>query len=94
MASFFTASRTPTSTISRYDAGNLYLQSQILFYSSEQEIINAAAEQPHTTGSLGAEIRPFKRVRIVENWMTDRFHDAGSSSSLDTLLVAGSPAAA
>ncbi len=74
----------------QYDAGNLYLQSQVLFYSSEQEIINAAAQQPHTTGSLGAEIRPFKRVRIVENWMTDRFHDAGSSSSLDTLLAAGS----
>lgn len=77
----------------QYDAGNLYLQSQVLFYSSEQEIINAAAEQPHTTGSFGAEIRPFKRVRIVENWMTDRMHDAGSANSLDTLLVSGSPLA-
>lgn len=75
------------------NGGNLYLQSQILFYSSEQEIINAAAEQPHTTGNFGAEIRPLKRVRIVENWMTDRMHDAGSSNSLDTLLVAGSPLA-
>jgi hypothetical protein len=77
----------------QYDSGNLYLQSQILFYSSEQEIINAAAEQPHTTASIGAEIRPFKHVRIVENWMTDRLHDAGSSASLDTLLVSGSPLA-
>ncbi len=77
----------------QYDNGNLYLQSQILFYSSEQEIINAAAEQPHTTGSIGAEIRPFQHVRIVESWMTDRLHDAGSSASLDTLLVAGSPLA-
>ena len=68
------------------DAGNLYLQSQILFYSSEQQVINAAAEQPHTTGSLGAEIRPFKRVRIVENWLTDRLHDAGSAASTQTLL--------
>lgn len=73
----------------QYDTGNLYLQSEILFYSSEQEIINAAAEQPHTTASFGAEIRPFKRVRIVENWMTDRMHDAGSSASLDTLLATG-----
>jgi hypothetical protein len=73
--------------------GNFYLQSQILFYSGEQEAITAASEQPHTTGSLGAEIRPFKRVRIVENWMTDRLHDAGSAASLDTLLVAGSPLA-
>lgn len=77
----------------QYDAGNLYLQSEILFYSSEQEIINSAADQPHTTGSFGAEIRPFKRVRIVESWMTDRMHDAGSAVSLDTLLVSGSPLA-
>ncbi len=72
------------------DAGNLYLQSQILFYSGEQEAITAASEQPHTTASLGAEIRPFKRVRMVENWMTDRLHDAGSAASLDTLLASGS----
>jgi hypothetical protein len=72
------------------DAGNLYLQDQILFYSSEQEIISAAARQPHTTGSLGAEIRPMKRLRIVESWLTDRLHDAGSAASLDTLLLTGS----
>jgi len=69
------------------DAGNLYLQSQVLFYSSEQEILNAAAEQPHTTGSLGAEIRPFQHVRIVESWMTDRLHDAGSAASTQTLAL-------
>jgi hypothetical protein len=75
------------------DAGSLYLQSQILFYSSEQEMITAASEQPHTTASLGAEIRPMKRMRIVESWLTDRLHDAGSAASLDTLLVTGSPLA-
>jgi Putative outer membrane beta-barrel porin, MtrB/PioB len=68
------------------NTGNFYLQSQILFYSGEQEILTAAAEQPHTTASLGAEIRPFKHVRIVENWSTDRLHDAGSAASTDTLL--------
>ena len=69
------------------DAGNLYLQSQILFYSSEQQILNAAAEQPHTTASVGAEIRPLKRVRIVEHWLTDRMHDAGSAAALNTLRL-------
>lgn len=72
------------------DAGSLYLQSQILFYSSEQQLTNAAAQQPHTTGSLGAEIRPFKRMRIVETWMTDRLHDAGSNATAQTLLLTGS----
>ena len=71
------------------DAGNLYLQSQILFYSSEQEVLTAASEQPHTSGSFGAELRPLKHVRIVESWLTDRLHNAGSSASTDTLLLAG-----
>ncbi len=72
----------------QYDSGNLYLQSQVLFYSSEQQLANAFAEQPHTTASLGAEIRPLKRIRIVESWMTDRLHDAGSAASTQTLLSA------
>jgi hypothetical protein len=82
----------PNSTVNYQQAneGNFYLQSQILFYSGEQEAITAASQQPHTTGSLGAEIRPFRHVRIVENWMTDRLHDAGSAASLDTLLFTGS----
>jgi hypothetical protein len=68
------------------DAGNLYLQSQVLFYTSEQDLITAASQQPHTSGSFGAEIRPFKRMRIVESWLTDRLHDAGSSAATQTLL--------
>jgi hypothetical protein len=72
------------------DTGNLYRQSQILFYSAEQQLSNAAAQQPHTTGSLGAEIRPFKRVRIVESWLTDRLHDAGSAATAQTLFFTGS----
>ena len=36
-------------------AGNLYLQSQVLFYSSEQNLITASSQQPHTSGSLGAD---------------------------------------
>jgi hypothetical protein len=65
--------------------GNLYLQSQILFYSSEQTLINAAAKMPHTSGSFGAEIRPLKRVRILESWLTDRMHTASSAASNQVL---------
>ncbi len=43
-------------------AGSLYLQSQILFYSGEQFLLAAAAKMPHTTASLGAEMRPLRRV--------------------------------
>ena len=68
-------------------AGNLLLQSQLLFYTSQQYLVSAAAKMPHTSGSLGAEIRPLRRVRIVQNWLTDRLHNAGSAASTQTLTA-------
>ena len=69
--------------------GNLYLPSEIVFYQSEEYLVSAAAKLPHTTGSLGGELRPLKRVRLTESWLTDRMHDAGNSSSLQTIVPAG-----
>ena len=69
--------------------GNLYLQNQILFYSSQQYLLSAAAKLPHTTASLGAEIRPLRRIRIVESWLTDRLHNAGSAGSSQLLSGVG-----
>jgi hypothetical protein len=66
------------------DTGNLALTSQALIYSSEQYLIASAAKLPHTTGSASAEIRPMSRIRILESWMTDRQHEAGSSSVAGT----------
>jgi hypothetical protein len=57
-------------------AGNFVAMSELLFYSSQQTIGTGAANQPHTTGTAGFEIRPFKRLRIIQNWLTDRYHDA------------------
>jgi hypothetical protein len=57
-------------------AGNFLSMSELLFYSSQQTIGTGAANQPHTTGTVGFEIRPLKRMRIIQNWMTDRYHDA------------------
>ncbi|HEV8416862.1 MAG TPA: hypothetical protein VGQ49_24920 [Bryobacteraceae bacterium] len=70
-------------------AGNLLLQSQLLFYTSQQYLVSAAAKLPHTSGSLGAEIRPLRRVRIVQSWLTDRLHNAGSATSTQTLAATG-----
>jgi hypothetical protein len=69
--------------------GNLYLPSEIVFYQSEQYLVSAAAKLPHTTANLGAEIRPLKRVRVTESWLTDRMHDAGNSSSVQTIVPVG-----
>ncbi len=63
------------------DTGNLYLQNQLLFYSSQQYLLSAAAKLPHTTASLGAEIRPLSRIRIIEAWLTDRQHNSASAEA-------------
>jgi hypothetical protein len=72
-------------------AGNFYLPSEIVFYQSEQYLVSAAAKLPHTTGSIGADIHPLKRVRLTESWLTDRMHNAGSSSSLQTTVPVTEP---
>jgi len=59
-------------------AGNLAatVASSLLFYTSEIGLATGAAKQPHVSGNAGFELRPLKRLRIVESWMTDRYHDA------------------
>lgn len=71
------------------DTGNLVLRSQLLFYTSQQYLVSAAAQLPHTTGSFGAEIRPFRHLRVIESWMTDRLHDNGSANSNQVLASSG-----
>lgn len=69
--------------------GNLVVENQLLFYTSQGYLVSSAARLPHNSGSFGLEARPVKRVRIVENWLTDRLHEAGSAGSTDNLSSAG-----
>jgi len=74
------------------DTGNLVVEQAILFYNAEQALGFATGKQPHTSGSLGFELRPLKRVRILETWMTDRMHTAAASQFTDTMeQVVGLP---
>ncbi len=66
--------------------GKFYLPTEIAFYQSEQYLVSAAAKLPHTTANFGTEIRPLKRIRLTESWLTDRMHDSGNSSSLQTTV--------
>jgi hypothetical protein len=67
------------------DAGNFVVQSQLLFYNSQQYLVSAESKLPHTSASFGAEIRPGHRLRILESWLTDRLHNSGSATSIQTL---------
>ena len=61
--------------------GNLLQLNPFLFYTSQSYLLSSVAKLPHTTGSLGAEMRPLSRVRVVASWLTDRLHNAGSAIS-------------
>lgn len=69
------------------DSGNQVLLSELLFYTSEDNFIAAAAKAPHTSANLGAEIRPLRRIRLLPSWFTDRMHTSGTSTGSDTLTT-------
>jgi len=56
--------------------GNFVSVASLLAYSGLTDLATGTAKQPHVTGNAGFELRPFRKVRIVESWMTDRYHDA------------------
>lgn len=67
-------------------AGNFYDAALVAFYTTGQDLLTGSAVMPHPSGNVNVEIRPFKRVRIEEFWMTDRLHNAGSDLLAETLL--------
>jgi len=69
----------------QYDGGNLYLQSQLLFYTAQQYLVSSTAQMPNTSGMAGVEIRPWRRIRVTGSWLTDRLHSAASSPQSQTL---------
>ena len=72
--------------------GSFVVLSSLLFYTGEQALSFSETKQPHTTGSFGFELRPLKRVRILEFWMTDRLHTAAAGLLTDMILSPSSAA--
>lgn len=73
----------------QYNNGNFVLESQLLFYTSEQYLASAASKLPHTTANVGWEIRPLRHIRVLQSWSTDRMHNSGSAAQADTLIGFG-----
>ena len=72
--------------------GQFASNSAMLLYTGQSNLGTGAAHQPHTSANLGFELRPWRRLRIVESWMTDRFHDAASSLVTQQILLGGAGA--
>ena len=67
------------------NSGNFVLQSQALFFTSQQSLLSSAAQAPHQAGNAGAEVRLHPRLRLVTSWLTDRIHVSGDSTGLHRL---------
>ncbi|MBL8177593.1 MAG: hypothetical protein JNK48_23150 [Bryobacterales bacterium] len=44
----------------------------LLFFNTQSVRLLSAASQPHTTGNLGLELRPFSSFRVMSSFVTDR----------------------
>jgi len=87
---FYYANPSLTTNYSSLANGNLFLPATFAFYNSGSDIATSDAQMPHTSGSLTAEARPTRRLRIEEYWSTDRLHDATSSLLMEEYLTTGS----
>ena len=67
--------------------GTFATTNPVAFFTGQQNLLFAQAKQPHTSGMLGGELRPFRRLRIIESWMTDRLHDASAGLLTEQLLL-------
>jgi hypothetical protein len=71
---------------SESSTGNFYYAALAQFYSTGQDVITGRAQMPHPSGNVNLELRPWKRVRILEFWLTDRLHNAASDLLAQSLL--------
>jgi hypothetical protein len=66
-------------------AGQFYRQSALRFYSTGRDAFSGDASLPHTSGQAGFEVRPISRLRILNTWMTDRFHNTTAGLLISTI---------
>ncbi len=71
-------------------SGNFVLLSALQFYTGQRDSFAALAKQPHTSANAGIELKPFRRVRILESLTTDRFHNASSITLAEIVLLSPS----
>jgi hypothetical protein len=64
----------------QFNSGNFAIASAALFVTTQQFALASQARMPHTAGSAGAEIRPWRRTRVMVSWLTDRLENTGTAN--------------
>ncbi len=52
--------------------GNFYYAALAQFYNTGRDVLTGSANMPHPSGNLNVELRPWKRVRIIDFWMIEQ----------------------
>jgi hypothetical protein len=68
-------------------SGNFALLSALLLYKGQYDIGTGAASAKHILGNAGAEIRPVKRLRIVESFSSNRYDETGVGAITEQILL-------
>jgi hypothetical protein len=68
-------------------AGNFAQISSLLLYGSQFDLSSSSANAPHVLANAGVELRPWKRLRIIDTWTTNRYHDAGFGALAEQILL-------
>src|SRR5262249_5325227 len=80
----------PKTTARYFDVttGNYALVSSLLLYGGQFDLSSSSANAPHILANAGVELRPWRRLRIINSWITNRYHDAGFGLLTEQLLIA------
>jgi hypothetical protein len=81
----------PTADARYFDiaTGNFALLSSLLLYSGQYNIDSSSSNANHTLGNAGLEIRPFKRLRIIDSFSTNRYNETGAGALTEQILIKG-----
>ena len=55
-------------------SGRFVLLQSLSFLNDQRDLVVTQAKQPHTSGSFGVDLRPTRRLRILESITTDHLH--------------------
>jgi hypothetical protein len=67
--------------------GNFVLLSSLLLYSGQFNIGTSASDAPHLLVNAGTEIRPFRRLRIIESFTTNRYSSSGGGILTQQIVI-------
>ncbi len=67
--------------------GNFALLSALLLYSGQYDIGTGAASGNHRLANAGVEIRPFKRLRIIDSFSSNRYDQTGVGALTEQILL-------